>query len=771
MPWLFWLDVSLRSFATTIAAALVIMVVGAGPRRALNLFFAIFLLAEAAAMVFATLMRLSLWLERGDPLLMAELCTMGYALAGPMLLMFTVRYVGRPARRADIMAALGVGIIAFLLVPLFRHHFVVNPRLSPNGAAIVDLTPPAHAAVLIPCAFVAFSLVLFWRERRKTGEPYLALGVLTLLVGFVVGGVLEVAFPVMSFTNFLGIAILGYGVASRQIFNPLRELARELERKVEERTRELKDAYAEVEQRVADRTRSLRQEMSERARAEEAYRTLVDQSLHGIVVVQEGRIVFANPAFAEISGYTVEELLAMSVEQAENLKHPGDRAMVLGYYRNRLAGKPAPSRYEYRLLRKDGKVRWVDVAVRVIEYRGKPAAQVIYADITARKELEERILRAQKLESLGTLAAGVAHNFNNILTAVIGNAQLAQFKLDKSAPAAQLLDASIRAAMRAAQLAKQLLATARRTPGERTVIRPSDLVRGLVEGMAVMLDSNIRLEHRLASDLPPVLGDPVDLEQALMNICVNARDAMPRGGTITITAEALDLDDAFCAAHENMRPGRYICISVADTGIGMDKDTMAGMFDPFFTTKGPDKGTGLGLSSAYGAVVSHGGCIEAESEVGKGSTFRVCLPAAPGAMPETREAGPPAMERGAETVLVVDDETDVLDTLREGLETLGYTVLAAGSGEEAIQIYERDGQKINLVLLDYMMPGLDGEATFYRLKQINPHVKILLSSGYDERTKLGPLLAAGVDGFIQKPYELPALSVAIRRALIGAEGK
>ncbi|NOZ21471.1 MAG: PAS domain S-box protein [Planctomycetes bacterium] len=896
MPWLFWLEVGLLSFSAVIAASLVLVVVGAGPRRPLNLCFALFLLAEACASVFDLLLHLALWLGRGNPPLLIELCALSYILAGPLLLMFTVRYVGRRGRLADAMSALGLVIAAFLCIPLFRHQLVVNPRLSVNGTTILDLRPPAYAVALMLCVYLAFSLVLFWRERKRTGEPYLAVSVATLLAGFVVGGILVIPYPVIYVTNSVGIGILGYGVLSRQIFNPLRELAERLERKVEDRTRELKNAYAEVERRVEERTAELSQEIADRQRAEEAlrksegryrtltesaqdaifiidredrveylnsfaagmfgrtpekivgqprsslfpreialqqhenlqevfrtgetmrqegrmafpdreiwletslvplrdeagevravlgvsrdvtdrkraeeaYRTLVDQSLHGIAVVQEGRIVFANSAFAEISAYTVEELLAMSPEQAQALKHPNDRPMVLGYYHDRLAGKPAPTRYEYRLLRKDGKVRWVDVAVRVIEYREEPAVQVIYADITERKELEERLLRAQKLESIGTLAAGVAHNFNNILTAVLGNAQLARFKLKESSPAAKPLDAVIRAAMRAAQLAKQLLATARRTPGERTVIRSRDLVHGLAEGMLVMLDSNIQLEHSVAQDLPTVIGDPVELEQALLNICVNARDAMPRGGTIHIEAAPVELAEPFCAAHENMSPGRYVCISVTDSGIGMDNDTMAGMFDPFFTTKGPDRGTGLGLSSAYGTVVSHGGCIEAESEVGKGSTFRVYLPAAAVAEAETEEEKSPTLEKGDETLLVVDDETELLDMLREGLESLGYTVRTAIDGEEAVEMYERDGQRIDLIVLDYMMPGMDGEATCFKLRQIDPGVRILLSSGYDERTKLGPLLDAGVDGFIQKPYEMPELSVAIRTVLSRAKSE
>jgi len=379
-------------------------------------------------------------------------------------------------------------------------------------------------------------------------------------------------------------------------------------------------------------------------------------------------------------------------------------------------------------------------------------------DVTERKRLEEQLHRAQRMQSIGTLASGVAHNFNNILGIILGNAELLKMTLKTSSEAAEFIDNISQATERAAALAQQLLSVARRHSGDRTVVTVGSLVQATAQTLRAMLDSSIQIEWHVADDTPSIAVNQAEIEQLLINICLNARDAMPKGGTITIEAAPADLPPQFCDIHENMKPGRHACISIADTGTGMPPEILSRIFDPFFTTKDPDKGIGLGLATAYGTAVSHGGCLDVESQPGRGSRFRIYLPAA-----ETKDSQPPTTpdeepRKGTETVLVVDDEANVLDAIRRSLEQLGYTVLTAATGTDAIALYRREWKNIDLVLLDFIMPGMDGEDAFRKLKEINPKAKVVVSSGYDETSKIKPLLDAGVDGFVKKPYRLVELS-------------
>jgi len=479
----------------------------------------------------------------------------------------------------------------------------------------------------------------------------------------------------------------------------------------------------------------------------------------------DGTITNVNRKWCEVLGYRKEEVIGKSIFDFVLDK---DRHLAKASFESKKRSKKFFTRgSEREYLGKDGQVRTflINDFFSLDEDGNIRSVHTTMEDITERKRLQEQILRSQKMQSIGTLASGVAHNFNNILSIILGNAELAKMSLEPSHEANEFLDEISKATERAAGLAQQLLSVARQQAAERTRISVSALVAGISQSMRVMLDSNIQVTWDAPEDLPDIEVNQSVIEQILTNMCLNARDAMPKGGKLSLKAETVELSSEFCEAHENMKPGLHVCITVTDTGIGMDDAALSNVFDPFFTTKGPDKGIGLGLATAYGTIVSYGGCIDVESEVGKGSSFHIYLPAAPEAESKPASSDTQSVKTGTETILIVDDEKDLADVARRNLKLLGYTVLTAGTGRDAIETYRREHDRIDLVLLDYMMPDMDGEDTYAELKKINPDVKVILSSGYDEKGKVKPLLDAGVDGFVHKPFHLAELSQTIRNVL------
>ncbi|MEE8389971.1 MAG: PAS domain S-box protein, partial [Anaerolineae bacterium] len=406
MPFLFWLDIATLSVCTVVAASLALMVLGAGPRRALNRAFTIFVLIEATWAVLAIFLRVSLWLEMGNPALLLELDALATILMGPFLLMFTVRYLGRRARRADLAAIVGLVVMVVLCVPLFRHQLVFNPYLDVNGITISGISTWAFVLSPLPALYMVWSLLLFWQERHRIGEPYFALSVLILLLGFIVGGVLFVRFPVTSIATTLSIATLGYGVVSRQLFNPLRELTEELERKVEARTRDLEKAYAQVEERVEERTAELKQEIADRQRAEDAlraseerFRSLVETVGDWIWEIDSnGAYTYVSPKVKDLLGYEPENVIGKT---PLDFMFPDRAKRVAGFFQARVKSAKPFSGIVHTALHKDGRgveietsgVPILDANGSLLGYRG------VARDVTERKQAEKTVReRATRLE-------------------------------------------------------------------------------------------------------------------------------------------------------------------------------------------------------------------------------------------------------------------------------------------------------------------------------------------------------------------------------------
>lgn len=520
-----------------------------------------------------------------------------------------------------------------------------------------------------------------------------------------------------------------------------------------------------VEGIVIDET-GLRQAVAALRESEERLKVAVAASFDLIYewLVNDGRVKW----FGDI-----EEKLGYGPEGAGNtlegwlaLIHPEDAQgfQEMGALRHTCTH---PLLREYRIRHKSGEWRyWKDHSVPLTDTNGRPWKWIgACTDITRQKVMEAQLQQAQKMEAIGVLAGGVAHNFNNILMSIQGYVSAMLMGRTPSDPDFEQLTHIDQSVKKAGMLTRNLLGYAR---GGTYNVQPTDL-NELIRNEDKLFGEakkEIRIEEQFEEDLWLANVDQGQIQQVLMNLYVNAAQAMPAtGGTIHVRTRNVSLNEEDVRGYDIL-PGEYVQVTVKDSGCGMDKATMAKIFDPFFTTKKPGVGTGLGLSSVYGIVKSHGGMIRVTSEKEKGSAFFIVLPAlGKGAVAKEREATPVPPRGGMETVLIVDDEEMVVSACSRMLKRLGYKVIAVGSGEAAVLLYKQHGREIALVLLDMLMPGMSGGETYSRLKEMDPHVKVLLSSGFSLNHQARDLLAKGCNGFIQKPYDIGAISLKLREIL------
>ncbi|MFQ4140924.1 response regulator [Chlorogloeopsis sp. ULAP02] len=375
---------------------------------------------------------------------------------------------------------------------------------------------------------------------------------------------------------------------------------------------------------------------------------------------------------------------------------------------------------------------------------------IVNTDITQKKQLEAQFLRAQRLESIGTLASGIAHDLNNVLAPILMTAQLLESQLNDER-SQRLLPILINNAKRGANLVKQVLSFTRGMEGDRTLLQLKHLIREIQQIIKETFPKSIEVSTQISPNLWTVFGDPTQLHQVLMNLCVNARDAMPNGGKLKVTAENFLVDANYAKMHIDARKGAYVVIAVTDTGVGIAPEILDRIFEPFFTTKELGKGTGLGLSTVLGIIKSHGGFISVYSELGKGSEFKVFLPAQQ--TTETKEEQEAELPSGnGELILVVDDEDSIRDITKTSLETYNYKAITASDGIEAIALYAEHQDKISVVLTDMLMPSMDGLTTIRTLQKINPNVKVIAVSGLASADKVNAATDIGVKAFLSKPY-------------------
>jgi nitrogen-specific signal transduction histidine kinase/ActR/RegA family two-component response regulator len=412
----------------------------------------------------------------------------------------------------------------------------------------------------------------------------------------------------------------------------------------------------------------------------------------------------------------------------------------------------------------------VEITAYELTFYERQAQIVLAFDVTERRVLEEQLRQSQKLEAIGQLAGGIAHDFNNLLTVVTGYSDLTVRQLQAADPVRRNVEEIKKAGERAASLTRQLLAFSRKQVLQPKVLNINAVISDIEKMLRRLIGEDVGLKTIIASELGSIKADPGQIEQVLMNLAINARDAMPQGGKLTIEAENVYLNDEYARQHIAVKPGPYVMLAVSDTGTGMDEKTQAHIFEPFFTTKEAGKGTGLGLSTVYGIVKQSGGNIWVYSEVGRGTTFKIYLPRVDeGAQEYKRSAEVEEIFQGTETILLAEDEEMVRKLAREVLETYGYQVLEAANGREALLICERYKEPIHLLITDVVMPEMSGRELSDRLAQLRPEIKVLYMSGYTDNAIVHQGVLDEGANFIQKPFSPHTLAQKVRTVLSGEE--
>jgi two-component system cell cycle sensor histidine kinase/response regulator CckA len=535
-----------------------------------------------------------------------------------------------------------------------------------------------------------------------------------------------------------------------------------LEIRVQERTTELATANLSLQTEVLERKQieeALRQ-------SEDRFRTIFEKAANGMVTTTpEGHFLQVNPAFCTFVGYSETELLKMTMSAVTHPEHREETKLLL---KEISAGLRQLVDIEKRYLRKDGSTVWGHTtAVWLFDANRRPVQSVVLVqDITNRKNLEEQLRQAQKMEAVGRLAGGVAHDFNNLLTAILGHSELLLSYLAPDDRLRRDVEEIKKGGERGAALTRQLLAFSRKQILEPRVVNLNSIVGSMETMLRRLIGEDVQLITKTPHELGLVKCDPGQMEQIILNLAVNARDAMPRGGQLTIETANHELNEAYALKHVSVKPGRYVMLAVSDTGCGMDAETRSRMFEPFFTTKALGQGTGLGLSMVYGIVQQSEGNIDVHSEPGRGTAFRIYLPRI-GVAAEHAETvkDVSTILTGSETILLVEDEEIVRTLVCSVLQAQGYNVLEADHGDEALRISESHLGPIHLMLTDIVMPEISGSELAGRLCPLRPEMRVLYMSGYiDDATVRHGVLEPGM-AFLQKPFAPDILISKVRQVL------
>jgi PAS domain S-box-containing protein len=484
-----------------------------------------------------------------------------------------------------------------------------------------------------------------------------------------------------------------------------------------------------------------------------------------------GRVSFVNPTAARLSGYDASELIGRNIHEmlhhtkADGTRHPQEECPIYA------ALKKGETRIKDNDIfwRKDGASFPVDYAatpIKTSDGSSSIGTVVVFRDVTERLSLQTQFLQAQKMEAIGNLAGGIAHDFNNLLAAIMGYAEIIMMDFPANQPYHPYLQEIVKVANRGASLTRQLLAFSRKQIMQPRVFNINEVVAEMDAMLRRLIGEDIDLVTVLSPELEAVQADPAQIEQVIMNLAVNARDAMPTGGKLTIETNNVYLDEAYAQAHHAVVPGLYVMLALSDSGSGMDAETKGRIFEPFFTTKELGKGTGLGLATVYGIVKQSGGNIWIYSEPGQGTTFKIYLPRVVGDVePIKSEAPVPLHLPGSETILVVEDNDDLREVICKTLGKQGYVVLAAANGKEALQIFENRTWPIDLLLVDVVLPQMSGAEVVKRLQGFDPNIKALYMSGYTNNAIVHHGVLDTDVAFLQKPFKGTALLMKIRDVL------
>jgi PAS domain S-box-containing protein len=478
-------------------------------------------------------------------------------------------------------------------------------------------------------------------------------------------------------------------------------------------------------------------------------------------VNKSGIITNCNQTEATRLGYSKSEIIGQSILKFYSPEYHSEAQRLLhDIFEKNLEVKGL----EEKMLAKNGELIDVSVNASIIrDETGQPLVRTVARDITEKKNLEAKVIHAQRIDSIGNLAGGVAHDFNNILTSILGSTSIMKRKMKHDDHWYRFADIIETAARRGAALTRQLLTFARKGHVQFRPVIVNDIIEETLRLFERSIDKKISIEKDLIEEICIISGDDGQLQQSLLNLLINARDAMPDGGTITVQSQKKHLEEDTPGVVEILK-GDYIAVSVIDTGIGMDKDIQQHIFEPFFTTKDRGKGTGLGLSVVYGVVNSHNGFITVQSEPMHGTQFTMHFPILPASENLRSNIRQSKLERGTEQIIIIDDEKDVAGVIGGMLESLGYHVTMVDSGRKAINLFKKK-KRFDVVILDLNMPKMSGKETFEKLKKIDPRIPVIISTGYSDRDMDVSQWRDAVDAFLQKPYPIEELSKAIRLIL------
>ncbi len=492
-------------------------------------------------------------------------------------------------------------------------------------------------------------------------------------------------------------------------------------------------------------------------RSEENFRMLIANIPYITwIISEEGKIVFISPNIKDICGYTQEELYLADLNFLISIVHP-DKHQEIENAVSRVFTEKKMFDIEFRVLKKDG--TWILVQARAIGIYKEEGNRFFYgicSDITERKVMEEKLRQSEKMEAIGQLAGGIAHDFNNELSVIMGYTELLRYEVESNPVLISYADNILKGIKRSTDLISQMLAFSRKGKFLLLPVNLHEIISEIISILEHSIDKRIKIKHELKANPSITLGDPSQLKSAILNLAINARDAMPDGGELSFLTEVVELNEEFYKKDPyNIEPGKYLVVNVTDTGIGMNKETKSHIFEPFFTTKEKGKGTGLGLAAVYGTVKNHKGMINVYSEEGSGTTFKVYLPFTAGILKEKTEIirSKAIPVNISANILLVDDEEGLRTVGEKILLNIGCKVSLCKDGKEAVKFYKKYWRKIDLVILDMIMPEMNGRDAFIAMQKINPGIKALLTSGYSLNGEAQAILDKGVKDFLQKPFK------------------
>ncbi|MBI5749612.1 MAG: PAS domain S-box protein [Nitrospinae bacterium] len=685
---------------------------------------------------------------RADYIPMAPNTALSFIVLGISLFaLLTERRWGLKLSRIGVTVVFALSLIRFA-------EFSVNINLNVDrwifqvSSEKFGLIPVGQMALPTALNFLFASVALFLASSLK--KHWIAGGVerllsgTTTLIGFAFSLGYIYSAPLlyggttipMALNTAISFFVLGLGLVINNLSHDIAERKRSAEA--------LRKAYDELEVRVAERTAELaktnetsRAEIIERRHAEEAlresenkFRDLSEKSIVGVYLIQDGVFKYANPRLAEIFGYAVEELI--DKKGPKDLVLPEDWHIVEENLRKRISGEVESIHYDFKGITKNKETIYVEVYGSKTVYRGRPAVIGTLLGITERKKFEEQLRHAQKMEAIGQLVGGIAHDFNNMLNAIIGFGDLMQMNMKKDDLNRGHLKEILKAGERAAHLTQSLLAFSRKQIIDPKPQNLNEIIKGVEKFLMKIIGEDIELKVKGGEggfgDLT-VFADRGQIEQVLMNLATNARDAMPDGGDLIMETEVIQMDEEYIKNHGYGESGTYALLAVTDSGTGMDEATRQRIFEPFFTTKELGRGTGLGLAMVYGIVKQHNGYINVYSEPQKGTTFKIYLPLIKSEAAESVGITPDVYPKGGtETVLVAEDDRAVRKLTRSILERFGYKVIMVEDGEDAIEKFMENKEEIQLLLLDVIMPKKNGKEVYEEIKKINPGIKTLFLS-------------------------------------------